>query len=621
MDRSISVGKGKMKDNEMSIFPVPFSLENTDQDFSINIDIKNSKEEIINQAFKFHSQGNISEASKYYQYFINKGFNDHIVFSNYAIILKNIGKIKDAEFLLRKAIKIKPDFAEAYYNLGTVLIGIGNLKEAELCSRKVIELKPDSSSSYLILGGILRELGNLKEAELSIRKAIELNPDVAESHDDLGSLLKYIGNPKEAELSIRKALEINPNYAKSYFNLGIILMDSRNLKEAELYTRKAIQLKSDFAEAYLNLGLILKDLGNLREAEINTRKAIELKPYSANAYSNLGGLLLQKGDYDLSLEYFSKSSQLLNRQKNKDSNRNKLISKAKIEHDIEQFEYLASQGYETQKFNDLAILYKKVSSEINWSSETQLIFLNKEYQSLLKDSYNCLINQINAPKLKQGVVTDSLNIEKISDNYFDHEFGLTYIDDFLNATALDLLRKFLLGSTIWFNIKKDGYIGAYLKEGLANPLIIQIADELRKKFPKIFKNYPINQIWAFKYDSRAKNQNSTLRGINVHADFAAINVNFWITPNEANLNPKSGGLIVYDVEAPKEWDFQTYNNDQKRIREQLKKSKGNTKVIPYKENRAVVFNSNLFHETDTYEFKEGYENRRINVTMLFGSRN
>jgi len=156
---------------------------------------------------------------------------------------------------------------------------------------------------------------------------------------------------------------------------------------------------------------------------------------------------------------------------------------------------------------------------------------------------------------------------------------------------------------------------------LANPLLLQIADELRKKFPEIFKDYPIYQIWAYKYDSRAKNHSSLLGGINVHADFAAVNVNFWITPSDSNLNPDSGGLIVYDVEAPKEWDFKTYNNDEMKIRKELKKSKGNTKVIPYKGNRAVVFNSNLFHETDKYEFKDGYENRRINVTMLFGIRN
>ena len=48
---------------------------------------KPSKEEIIRRAFQFHSQGNITEAAKYYQYFINQGFKDQRVFSNYGVIL------------------------------------------------------------------------------------------------------------------------------------------------------------------------------------------------------------------------------------------------------------------------------------------------------------------------------------------------------------------------------------------------------------------------------------------------------------------------------------------------------------------------------------------------------
>ena len=43
-------------------------------------------------------------------------------------------------------------------------------------------------------------------------------------------------------------------------------------------------------------------------------------------------------------------------------------------------------------------------------------------------------------------------------------------------------------------------------------------------------------------------------------------------------------------------------------------------TIPYAENRAAIFNSSLFHETDTFSFKAGYVNRRINITMLFGKR-
>jgi hypothetical protein len=40
--------------------------------------------------------------------------------------------------------------------------------------------------------------------------------------------------------------------------------------------------------------------------------------------------------------------------------------------------------------------------------------------------------------------------------------------------------------------------------------------------------------------------------------------------------------------------------------------------IAYRCNRAVLFNSALFHETDRIAFKDVYEGRRINMTYLFG---
>ena len=81
----------------------------------------NLKEQIIHKAFKSHSEGNISEATKYYKSFIKKGFKDFRVFSNYGFILIGLGKLKEAELLYRQSIAIKPDFAEGYLNLGNIL--------------------------------------------------------------------------------------------------------------------------------------------------------------------------------------------------------------------------------------------------------------------------------------------------------------------------------------------------------------------------------------------------------------------------------------------------------------------------------------------------------------------
>ena len=100
------------------------------------------KDQILNNAFKQHSQGNLQEAKKYYENFINKGFLDHRVFSNYGMILLNLGELEKAEIFTRKAIELHPNYAMAYSNLGGILKDLGKLQEAELSTRKAIELKP-----------------------------------------------------------------------------------------------------------------------------------------------------------------------------------------------------------------------------------------------------------------------------------------------------------------------------------------------------------------------------------------------------------------------------------------------------------------------------------------------
>ena len=89
MNGSGQKDEGKKKVNEIKTFPVPFALSKIKTNITINTNSpsKPSKEQIINQAFKFHSQGNIAEATKYYQYFVNQGLEDHRVFSTKLIIL------------------------------------------------------------------------------------------------------------------------------------------------------------------------------------------------------------------------------------------------------------------------------------------------------------------------------------------------------------------------------------------------------------------------------------------------------------------------------------------------------------------------------------------------------
>ena len=131
---------------------------------------KNTKHQIINKAFTLHSKGNIAEAKKCYENFINLGFVDHKVFANYGMILINLGELKKAEIYTRKAIGINPNYAIGYSNLGNIFQRHGELQKAEVFIRKAIELDPNFSMAYFNLGNIFQHHGELQKQKFLFEK-------------------------------------------------------------------------------------------------------------------------------------------------------------------------------------------------------------------------------------------------------------------------------------------------------------------------------------------------------------------------------------------------------------------------------------------------------------------
>tara|TARA_Y100001968_G_scaffold130099_1_gene118781 strand:- start:7493 stop:8884 length:1392 start_codon:yes stop_codon:yes gene_type:complete len=217
-------GKEEQRKNEftqVTTFPVPFALGLINENITISTHSpsKLSIEKLINKAIQFHLKGNISEAAKNYQLFINQGLKDHRIFSNYGAILKDLGNLKEAEIFYRKAIEIKPYFAEAHSNLGIILSDLGKLQEAEVSLRKALEINPDLAEAHSNLGIILSELGNLEEAKNEWAKAIELAPNLTIAIEQLAMRLFY---EKEYELAIKYLREVKSVIGQS-LHLGCLL--------------------------------------------------------------------------------------------------------------------------------------------------------------------------------------------------------------------------------------------------------------------------------------------------------------------------------------------------------------------------------------------------------------
>jgi len=330
------------------------------------------------------------------------------------------------------------------------------------------------------------------------------------------------------------------------------------------------------AEVHYNLGQALRKQGRLEEAEAACRRAIAINPNYAKAHAGLGKILFGSNRIKEAFQSFTRFAELSYGDPASNVLSNEPIFPHKLRHDQEQRDYLDSIGIRDNGTRD--------------------IFHLADGGQLAEPALN--------PRGPNA---------EVSERWRRSSPKIVIIDDFLTNEALDRLRRFCWGSTVWRRVYEGGYLGAFPELGFACPLLFQIADELRRRYPTVFASHPLEMLWAFKYDSQ-------LPGIGLHADFAAINVNFWITPDDANLDPKSGGLVIWDKPAPLDWDFAKYNAATTMAREFLAHAGAQSVTVPYRSNRAVIFNSNLFHATDRIVFKKGYLNRRINITLLYGSR-
>lgn len=524
------------------------------------------------------------------------------------------GRLADAEQAYRQALEAAPDHPEALHLLGLVSYRQNRITDALRYLTAAVAQQPSAPLYWFNLGVVSQKANRREEAVTAYRKAVALNARHLEAHVNLGNVLRDQGELAGSIAAYRAALALNPTHADTHNNLGAALKELGRLDEAVASYRRALELKPTHVEALNNLGLALMEAGTLRDAVASFQQALTVMPGYQKALYNLGVAWSWAGDEAKAVDCL----QQVARAKHDHGKHvaETAIYRSRVKHDCEQIGYLLAQGRLGDDYRPYltSLQHLRETLERDRSPGNRLPAAPDDLAPIAP-SFNRILYCVPPARLEQGALNPALDVESVEARYLAKKPEVTYIDGLLNREALDALRRFCLEATIWKKDYENGYSGAFLGDGFASPLLFQIAEELRRTFPRIFTHHRLTQAWAFKHDSAR-------RGLNIHADAAAVNVNFWITPDEANLDPDTGGLVVYDREAPREWNFKEYNSDQNKpkILAWLKEVGARAVKIPYRANRAVVFNSDLFHETDRISFKDDYPSRRINVTLLYGYR-
>ncbi len=204
----------------------------------------------------------------------------------------------------KQAIRLKPDYAEAYEALGLMYWCLQMPKEEMEVYKQMVRLEPYNAEEHYRLGIAYAKLGRYSEAVDAFKQAIRLKPDFAMAHLGLGLAYDDLGMYGEAIEAYKQTISLNPTLLTAHFSLGTDYGKSGMYREAMEAFKQTIRLKPDYAEAHYNLGLVFIRLDRYSEAANAFKQAIRIKPDFAMAHLVLGLVYLQSGDNGAALDEY-----------------------------------------------------------------------------------------------------------------------------------------------------------------------------------------------------------------------------------------------------------------------------------------------------------------------------
>ncbi|MCY7381731.1 MAG: tetratricopeptide repeat protein [Microcoleus sp. CAN_BIN18] len=215
----------------------------------------------------YHKHGDIEAAIACFQR--TSELNPQLVGADFHFNLANRlftqGKRDEAIESYEKALAIKPDWAEAYGNIGSARSQQGDLDAAIINYQQAVALKPELEVLHFNLGNSFLQQNKYEEAITNYQNTLKIKPDWPEVHANLGSCFSMQGRLEEALTSYQEALRLKPDWAEVYCRMGHIQKQDKPL-EAIAHFEKAIECSPKLSEAHQQLCDLLSHSTNLAKA-------------------------------------------------------------------------------------------------------------------------------------------------------------------------------------------------------------------------------------------------------------------------------------------------------------------------------------------------------------------
>ncbi|MEM9922830.1 MAG: tetratricopeptide repeat protein [Cyanobacteria bacterium P01_D01_bin.50] len=275
-----------------------------------NEDATQKAEALFYQGLAQARAGNLEFAIEFYEKALQIKPNVQEYWFNRGLTLFHLGHLEDAITSYDKAIEIKNDFYKGWYNRGRALGELGLLEDAINSFNTAIEIRPNYQEAWSSNGLALLKLGRVSEAIFSYDKSLELEPLDPENWYYRGLALSGIAQYEDAIDSYDKALEIEPYLHDAWVDKGVALGQLAEWAEAIASWDEALKITPDFYLTWFNRAVAFDNLGRREEAVASYDKALEIQPNFPEGWYNRAVALFYLEEYEQAILCYDRALQI-----------------------------------------------------------------------------------------------------------------------------------------------------------------------------------------------------------------------------------------------------------------------------------------------------------------------
>jgi tetratricopeptide (TPR) repeat protein len=250
----------------------------------------------LQEALSLHQQGRLRDAEKLYARTLKVAPDNFDALHLLGLVKAQSGQMGEAYRLMSAALKINPNAPDALVNFANVLHALRRDDEALTWLDKALALRPSDPEALLYRGNALIALDRAEEALSCFNTLLASNPAHGEALLNRGAALARLGRHEEALADFDMVLARAPRHAEALYNRGTALLDLNRPGEAILCYDAALAIVPQHVGAWNNRGRALQALNGHGEAVASFEEAIAIDRNNADAHSNLALSLLTLGE-------------------------------------------------------------------------------------------------------------------------------------------------------------------------------------------------------------------------------------------------------------------------------------------------------------------------------------